>query len=122
MTDEKEWPVIFFVEESGISPIREFLRSLDKKTKVRFGWSIDQLQIRNLQAGPPLVKHLEGKIWELREESDTNIYRLLYALAPRHRIVFLHGFQKKTQKTPPDEIKVAKRRLEIFIKREEGEI
>src|SRR5690349_5849559 len=96
----EEWSVVFYVEDNGSRPIREFLVSLDRKTQARFDWSIEQLRVRNTHAGEPLVRHLEGKIWELRRESDTNIYRLLYAFLSGRRILFLHGFQKKTQKTP----------------------
>ncbi len=87
---------------------------MDKKTQVRFAWSIEQLRLRNVQARKPLVDHIEGKIWELREESQTNIYRLLYFLASGRRIVFLHGFQKKTQRTPRRDIDIAQQRLDEF--------
>jgi phage-related protein len=67
------------------------------------------------------VKHLEGKIWVLRRESDTNIYRLLYAFLSGRRILVLHGFQRKTQKTPRREIELAEKRLAHFLAREGGE-
>jgi len=51
----------------------------------------------------------------------TNTYRLLYALLPDRRIVFLHGFQKKTQRTPRREIEIALKRLEDFNRREGGD-
>ena len=69
----------------------------------------------------PLARHLEGKLWELRRESQTNIYRLLYAFLPGRRILFLHGFQKKTQKTPRGEIEIASQRLDQFVKRGGGD-
>jgi phage-related protein len=115
------WSVVFYVEESGRSPVREFLNTLDRRTQARFDWSIEQLRIRNIQAREPLVRHLEGKLWELRRESNTNIYRLLYCFLPGQRILFLHGFQKKTQKTPRREIEIALARLERFLQREGGE-
>ena len=59
-------------------PVREFLKGLDQRTYARFLWSLEQLEQRNVQAREPLVRHVEGKIWELREESNTNIYRILY--------------------------------------------
>jgi phage-related protein len=77
--------------------------------------------VRNVQAREPLVRHLEGRLWELREESQTNIYRLLYFFFTGRRIVFLHGFQKKTRKTPRREIELAERRLAHFIQRQGGE-
>jgi len=115
---DQQWTILFYTEESGQEPVREFLATLDQKTQIRFLWSIEQLQIRNTQAREPLVRHLEGKIWELRRESDTNIYRLLYAFLNGKRILFLHGFQKKTQKTPRREIEIAERRLESFLQRQ----
>lgn len=117
-----QWVIVFYVDESGDSPVRDFLRSMDAKTQARFAWSIEQLRVRNVQAREPLVRHLAGKIWELREESHTNIYRLLYFFAPGRQIAFLHGFQKRTQRTPRREIEIAQRRLETFLARQGGEI
>ena len=117
---ETEWKIQFYVDEDEQSPVRAFLRSLDPQTRVRFGWSIEQLRVRNVQAREPLVRHLEGKVWELREESQTNIYRLLYFFFSGRKIVFVYGFQKKTQKTPRREIEVALRRLDEFTTQEGG--
>jgi len=50
--------------------------------------------------------------------SRTNIYRLFYCFLSERRILFLHGFQKKTQRTPGAEIETALRRLEDFLERE----
>ena len=105
----------------GESPVRAFLEGLDEKTRTRFAWSIEQLRVRNTQARAPLVKHLEGKLWELREESQKTIYRIVYCFYTGRRIVLLHGFAKKTQKTPRREIVTAQRRLEDFIQRKGGE-
>src|SRR5688572_9919076 len=116
-----EWSVVFYTDDRGNEPVREFLLNLDWTTRARFDWSIEQLRIRNTQAREPLVRHLEGKTWELRRESDTNIYRLLYAFGNGRQLFFLHGFQKKTQKTPSGEIEIAQRRLVDFTARSEGD-
>jgi phage-related protein len=121
MNPRNEWLIVFYVEEDGASPVREFLESLDTKTQARFRWSIEQLRVRNVQAREPLVRHIEGKLWELREESQTNIFRLFYFFFTGRRIVFLHGFQKKAQKTPRREIEIALKRMQVVINREEGE-
>ncbi len=113
---EDEWTIYFYVEESMRKPVQDFLKSLDEKTQVRFLASIEQLRVRNLRAREPLVRHVEGKIWELREESDTNIYRILYFFFTGRRIVLLHGFTKKTQKLPRRELEVARKRLVDFLK------
>ena len=116
-----EWLLIFYADASGDEPVRLFIRGLDLKTQTRFDWSIEQLRVRNVHARPPLVRHLEGKLWELREESQTNIYRLLYVFLSERRILFLHGFQKKTQKTPQRQIEIAERRIADFLASEGGE-
>lgn len=121
MADDNEWIVVFYVDENGFSSVREFLQSLDIKTQARFAWSIEQLRIRNVKAQEPLVRHLDGKLWELREESSTNIYRLLYFFFSGRRIVFLHGFQKKTQKTPRREIEIALQRMDNFTQRQRNQ-
>ena len=119
MSRQPEWATEFYVAADGTSPVEAFLDSLDPKTRARFLWSMEQLRVRNVQAREPLVKHLEDKLWELREESRTNIYRIIYFFYTGRRIVFLHGFQKKTQKTPKKELELARARYEDFLNREE---
>lgn len=115
-----EWRTEFYLAEDGSSPVEEFLYSLDEKTRARFRWSMEQLRVRNVHAREPLVRHLEADLWELREESRTNIYRIIYFFFTGRRIVFLHGFQKKSQKTPRRELETAKLRHQAFLKQEGG--
>ncbi len=56
------------------------------------------------------MKHLEGPIWEMRMRGRDGIARAAYVTASGQRIVVLHVFQKKTQKTPRREIEIALRR------------
>ena len=119
MADSSDWSTEFYTAPDGTAPVEAFLDSLDSKTRVRFMWSMEQLRVRNVQAREPLVRHLEDKLWELREESKTNIYRVIYFFYTGRRIIFLHGFQKKTQKTPDKEIAIARSRYEDFLSREE---
>jgi phage-related protein len=121
MAKETEWSIVFYATAEGSEPVREFLRSLDPKTQVRFQWSIEQLRVRNVQAAEPLVKHIGGKIWELRRASSGNFYRVMYFLFTGRQIVLLHGFQKKTQKTPRSEIEIAEKRMADFIEKKGGE-
>ena len=116
MTDE--WKIEFYIDENGHIPVRDFLEGLDKVTYARFLASLEQVRVRNIQAREPLVRHVEGKIWEIREESKTNIYRILYIFFTGKRIILLHGFVKKTQKLPRKELDIALRRLNSFRERE----
>lgn len=115
-----EWLIEYYVD-GGKSPVQQFMASLDAVTFARFQWSLEQLRVRNIQAREPLVRHIEGKLWELRRESQTNIYRLFYFFYKGRRIILLHGFQKKSRKTPGPEIEIALRRLEKFMIREGGD-
>lgn len=60
--------------------------------------------------GEPHVKHLEGKLWELRLMGRDGIARAMYVTASARRVVVLRAFIKKTQKTPRAEIELALRR------------
>lgn len=110
----------FYTTEQGGRPVEEFLSSLDLKTQGRFTWSIKLLREQNVRATEPLVKHIAGKLWELRRTSNGNIYRVMYFFFTGKCIVFVHGFQKKTQKTPQREIEIAEKRMNDFIKRVGG--
>ena len=58
----------------------------------------------------PHVKHLEGKLWEIRLTGRDGIGRALYVTAIGRRVVVVRAFVKKTQKTPRAEIELALRR------------
>ena len=58
----------------------------------------------------PYAKHLDGKFWELRVKGKDGIARAIYVAARGRRVVILHAFQKKTQKTPASALRLAKNR------------
>jgi phage-related protein len=121
MPDDDAWTIEFYIDERGESPVEEFLLGLDVRTRARLVWAFEQVRIRNLNAREPLVKHLDRELWEVRQSSRGNIYRVIYLFFRGRRIVLLHGFQKKTQRTPPREIELAARRRNSFIASEERE-
>ncbi len=118
MAEQSDWTFEFYLKLNGSSPVEEFLDTLDLKTRARFKWSIEQLRVRNISAREPLARHIEGALWELREESRTNIYRIIYFFYTGRRIVFLHGFHKKTRHTPVQELGIARSRYLEFVARE----
>jgi phage-related protein len=69
--------------------------------------------IRNVgleQVREPYVKHLEGRLWEMRLKGKDGIARAIYVTAAGKRIVVVRVFTKKTQKTPQRELKLAQKR------------
>jgi phage-related protein len=59
----------------------------------------------------PYVKHLEGRLWEMRMKGRSGIARACYVTAVGKRILVVHVFVKKTQKTPRHEIELALKRI-----------
>ena len=101
--------VVFFRTEAGTEPVREWLRKLtveDRKTigidikTVQYGWPL----------GMPLVRKMEPGLWEVRCDIADGIARVLFT-AKAGQMVLLHGFVKKSQKTPDNELKTARNRL-----------
>jgi len=80
---------------------------------VRLGDRIEQVGLERL--GEPHVKHLEGKLWEMRLTGRGGIARALYVTAIGRRVVVVRAFVKKTQKTPRAEIDLALRRAEEVL-------
>jgi len=60
----------------------------------------------------PYIKHIEGRIWEMRLRGTDGIARALYVTASERRVVILRVFTKKTRRTPRREIELARRRAE----------
>jgi phage-related protein len=63
----------------------------------------------------PYVKHLEGPVWEMRMKGRDGIARAAYVTATGRRVVVVHVFPKKTQKTPRREIDIALRRAKEVV-------
>lgn len=59
----------------------------------------------------PYVKHLQDKLWEMRVKGRDGIARAIYVTASGKRLVIVHAFRKKTQKTPKQVIRLALDRL-----------
>lgn len=104
--------VVFFKTEADNEPVREWLKSLPPEERHSIGEDLLTVQ-HAWPVGKPLVDHLGGGIWELRSRLSHRIARTLFMLG-RGEIVVLHGFIKKTQKTPVQELELARRRKRIY--------
>ena len=63
----------------------------------------------------PYVKHLTGKLWEMRISGRDGIARSIYVTASGRRAIVLRTFVKKTQQTPPREIELAMKRMKEIL-------
>ena len=102
-------PVVFFALDSGREPVRDWLKGLDKDGKRAIGEDIKTLQFGR-PIGMPLARKMDDDLWELRSKLNKGIARTFFTVYG-NKIVLLHGFIKKSQKTPAKELSLAKRRL-----------
>ena len=110
--------VFFFKSEAGVEPVRDWLKDLpatERKTigedikTVQFGWPL----------GMPLVRKMSKDLWEVRIRLENRIARVLFTVK-RGAIVLLHGFIKKSNNTPADDLALAKNRLKQLKDEDHG--
>lgn len=105
------WEIELFATDSGEEVVADFLDSLPRKHRAKAIWEIELLSIQGTALTLPYVKHIGGELWELRIKFTSDISRIFYFIPVRNKIVLLHGFIKKTDKTPPGEIVIAQKRM-----------
>ena len=113
MKAERPLKVVFFKTDTGNEPVREWLKELSKDDCKVIGADILTVQYA-WPVGKPLVDNLGDGLWEVRSRLDNRIARTLFAMVDQE-IVLLHGFIKKQQKTPQDELELAKKRKKQYL-------
>lgn len=115
-----QWKIEFYESSCGDSPVRDWFLEQEPKVQAKFAQILDLLEEQGTLVGMPYVRPITGseKLYEIRAEQKTNIYRVLYVAYTGQRFILLHGFQKKTQKTPKGEIKLAENHLKDFLDQE----
>ena len=92
-----------------LETVRQFLKKLDKKSSSKIVFNMRKAQVT---VDPELFKKLTDEIWELRTKYNKNYYRLLAFWDKTDNketlVVCVHGFIKKTRKTPKSDIEKAK--------------
>lgn len=100
------WLVGFLSEE-----VKASLDAFPPDIRASFQRIVELIQSHGLEhVREPYVKHLEGPLWEMRMKGRSGIARAVYVTAIGKRIVVVHVFEKKTQKTPRREIVTALKR------------
>lgn len=112
MSENERLPARFFESETGKVPVRDWLLSLSPEDRkiigddirtAEFGWPV----------GMPLCRAIKGHkgLWEIRSSlPDGRIARVFFC-AHKGSMVLLHGFIKKSQKTPDKELEIADKRM-----------
>ena len=107
----------FYETTDGKSPVEDFIESLDNATQKKFIYKNELLATMGPRLREPHSKSIGDGIFELRFEGKEGQIRVLFFFLYKKHVVYLHGFIKKTQKTPRKEINIAKQRKADYFKR-----
>lgn len=87
------------------------LRALPADMQAKFLHIVRLIEAKGIhQVHEPYIRHIQGKLWEMRMKGKDGISRALYVTASGQRAIVVRVFVKKTQKTPAAEIRLALRR------------
>jgi phage-related protein len=105
------WTVVFVNDTAEAE-----LNALPEDMQMRFGRIARLIAESGLIAmREPYVKHLAGKLWEMRMSGRDGIARSIYVTASGQRAIVLRTFVKKTQQTPRREIEIAMMRMKEIV-------
>jgi phage-related protein len=106
-------PVVFYRTRGGAEVVRDWLRQLPEGDRSAIGQDLMRVQYR-WPVGMPLCRALGDGLWEVRSALPSNrIARVLFSVH-QGRILALHGFIKKSQRTPDEDLVLARRRKHEF--------
>lgn len=100
--------VQFYKASNGVEPVRTWLKSLTRTQKKILGEDLKTLETC-WPIGMPLVRSLGKRLWEMRSNIPNGTARILFTVK-KDNAVLLHGFIKKTQKTPQNHLETAQKR------------
>ena len=117
--------VILYEDSLGRSQVGDFIKDMKEKgengrnTRINYTKIVAYIRLlrdKGTSVGMPIMRYLKDGIWELRPVS----YRILFAFIGGNRYLLLHYFRKTTNRTPQREIDKAKKELEDYLGRENG--
>ena len=116
----QEYEIQFYDKPDGAEPAKEFILSLDAKMRAKVLRTVSLLGDAGPSLREPYSKSLDDGIFELRTKFGSDITRVLYFFVVGKKVILTNGFVKKTQKTPPAEIALAKMYREDYLARKEN--
>jgi phage-related protein len=101
--------LVFFRNDSGAEPVRDWLRGLDETERQAIGKDLLRAQWR-WPVGMPLCRPMGKGLWEVRTDLPGKRTSRVLICFYQNRLVALHGFIKKTRATPGDDLTLARSR------------
>lgn len=116
-----KWSIELYEKENGQCPVLEFILSLPPKHRAKAEREIDLLEEFGINLTYPHTRKIEGEaykdLWELRIKFASDISRIFYFIHSNNKFVLLHGFIKKSGKTPLNELEKAKNYMIDYLRR-----
>jgi phage-related protein len=109
----KKLEAYFFKTSKQREPVKEWLQSLSKADKKIIGEDILTVQYA-WPLGMPLVANLGQGLWEVRSKLEGGRISRIIFFMHEDKMILVNGFFKKSQKTPQEELELAKKRKSIF--------
>jgi phage-related protein len=109
--------IVFYTTERGDSPLDEFLDGLDKKSRAKVTAYLSLLEEQGPNLKRPYADIVRGKIRELRIQYSSNQFRIFYFFQMVDQIVLVHALSKKAQQLKKQDIDLAERRMEDWMRR-----
>ena len=114
MIEQPILSVVFFRTEACHEPVREWLRKLEKTHRKVIGEDVKLVQFR-WPLGMPLVRKIESGLWEVRSQLGGGLIARIFFTTDGDEMVLLHGYFKKSKKAPLTELKIARRRKDLWL-------
>lgn len=106
--------VVFFRTEAGREPVKEWLRDLGKDDSKTIGEDIKLVQFR-WPLGMPVVRKMEPNLWEVRTRLSQGRTARIFFTVRHGQMALLHGYLKKSDKTPAEDLKLARTRRDQWL-------
>ena len=110
MTKDLHPSLSYFGDQTNREPVREWLNGLSRDDKRIIGRDIAKVQY-GWPVGLPLCRPLSGGLWEVRATLPSNRQARIFFGFHDGMLIALHAIMKKTQKTPTDDLALARRRF-----------
>jgi phage-related protein len=109
MPEPPRIPLRFYRTAGGAEPVREWLKALQREDRLAIGMDLMRAQYR-WPVGMPLCRAMGDGLWEIRTNLPSKTIARVLICVRASELVALHGFIKKTQRTPNEELLLARRR------------
>ena len=111
------YKIIFYWNERGDEPVRDFLLTLPIKNRKKIAVWIDLLKQEGPHLRRPYADKVKDKLYELRIRQSSDQIRILYFFLLGHKLIMLHGFRMKSSAIDFSDIQLAEQRRLDFLQR-----